>query len=67
VYHLDLTSGALRLTAKNPGHVASWITDSRLQVRGALAATPGGGFDLLIRDHQHADWRTLLTWDAANS
>jgi dipeptidyl aminopeptidase/acylaminoacyl peptidase len=67
VYHLDLTSGALRLTAKNPGHVASWITDSRLQVRGALAATPGGGFDLLIRDHQHADWRTLLTWDAENS
>lgn len=63
-YHLDLRSGELRLVAKNPGHVASWLADSRLDVRGALGATPEGGFELLVRERPDADWRTVLTWDA---
>ncbi|MEO5656966.1 MAG: S9 family peptidase, partial [Nitrospiria bacterium] len=63
-YHLDLRSGELRLVAKNPGHVASWLADSRLDVRGALGATSDGGFELLVRERPDADWRTILTWDA---
>ncbi len=67
VYHLDLRSGELRMIAKNPGDVASWVTDTRFQVRGALKATSDGGFDLLLRDHPEAPWRTLLTWNAEDS
>jgi dipeptidyl aminopeptidase/acylaminoacyl peptidase len=67
VYHLDLQSGDLKLVAKNPGQFAEWITDPNLQVCGALAATPEGGFDLIIRNHETAGWRKLLSWDSEDS
>ncbi len=64
VYHLDLPSKELELVAKNPGNVASWVVDSNMAVRGAVAATEEGGFDLLVRDDEAAEWRTLVTWAA---
>jgi dipeptidyl aminopeptidase/acylaminoacyl peptidase len=67
VYRLDLRSGEMRLVAKNPGNVASWVTDAHFNVRGALKATPDGSFELLIRDTLDAPWRTLLTWNADDS
>jgi len=67
VYHLDLTSGRLRLVAKNPGNIVGWVTDANLQVRGAMAATSEGGFDLMVRKDGSADWRRLVSWDAENS
>jgi dipeptidyl aminopeptidase/acylaminoacyl peptidase len=70
VYRLSVSSGDLELVAKNPGNVAHWVADSDFEVRGALAATPKGGFDLLFRDTEAADWRTLVSWgaeDALNS
>jgi dipeptidyl aminopeptidase/acylaminoacyl peptidase len=67
VYWLDLKSGKLKLVAKNPGNVASWVIDAAMTVRGAVASTAEGGFDLLIRDSQGTDWRTLLSWDAEDA
>src|ERR671932_1039836 len=70
VYRLSISSGVLELVAKNPGNVASWVADRDFRVRGALAATPEGGFDLLFRDTEETDWRTLVSWgpeDALNS
>ena len=70
VYRLSISSGELELVAKNPGNVASWVADRDFEVRGALAATPEGGFDLLFRGTEDADWRTLVSWgpeDALNS
>jgi dipeptidyl aminopeptidase/acylaminoacyl peptidase len=70
VYRLSISSGDLELVAKNPGNVASWVADRDFQVRGALAATPEGGFDLLFRETEEADWHTLVSWgpeDALNS
>ena len=64
VYHLDLTSKELELVAKNPGNVASWVVDSNMAVRGAVAATEEGGFDLMVRDDEAAEWQTLVTWAA---
>ena len=64
VYHLDLTSKELELVAKNPGNVANWVVDSNMAVRGAVAATEEGGFDLMVRDDEAAEWRTLVTWAA---
>lgn len=66
-YRLDLATGALSLAAKNPGNVLDWVVDAALQVRGAMAATPDGGFDLLVRDHEEADWRQVRRWDADDS
>jgi dipeptidyl aminopeptidase/acylaminoacyl peptidase len=62
VYHLDLTSGELELVARNPGNIAGWATDPQFKVRGALATTPEGGFDLMIREDENASWEKLLTW-----
>jgi dipeptidyl aminopeptidase/acylaminoacyl peptidase len=63
-YRLDLTSGKLTLAAKNPGNVTGWVVDADLAVRGAMAATDDGGFDLLVRDTMADDWRTLVSWNA---
>jgi dipeptidyl aminopeptidase/acylaminoacyl peptidase len=61
VYHLDLRSGELTLRAANPGFVA-WVVDADFRVRGAVAPTPEGGMQLLVRDHESddAEWRLLL-------
>ncbi len=70
VYRLSVSSGDLELVAKNPGNVASWVADRDFRVRGAVAATPEGGFDLLFRETEEAGWRTLVSWgpeDALNS
>ena len=67
VYHLDLTSGELKLVAKNPGNYIVWVTDAHFKVRGALVATPEGGFDLLIRENEAAEWEKLVSWSAEDS
>jgi len=64
VYHLDLSSGELTMIAKNPGNVAGWVTDTKLKVRGAIAARADGGFDLMIRENEKADWEPVITWDS---
>lgn len=64
VYHLDLTTGELELVAKNPGNITSWLADADLKVRCAMAAKPDGGFDLMVRENEQADWEKLLTWDS---
>lgn len=67
VYHLDLTSGELVLVAKNPGNIIGWATDADFKVRGALAATPDGGYDLQVRDDEKSDWKKLVSWDSENT
>lgn len=67
VYHLDLPSGELTLVARNPGNISGWVTDARFKVRGAVTALPDGGSELLVRDAENADWRTVVSWDADDS
>ena len=67
VYHLDLVSGKLTMIAKNPGDVIDWIIDAHFKVRGAMVANPDGGFDLMVRDNEEAEWKNLVTWNAENS
>ncbi|MDH3290368.1 MAG: S9 family peptidase [Gemmatimonadota bacterium] len=62
VYHLDLRSNALELVAKNPGNVLGWIADTAFHVRAALASTPEGGSELLMRSGPDDDWQSLLVW-----
>ncbi len=67
VYRLDLTSGELKLVARNPGNIAGWLSDANFKVRGALAATPDGGFDLLLRENEKASWDKFIHWDSENT
>ncbi|MBI4421637.1 MAG: S9 family peptidase [Gemmatimonadetes bacterium] len=67
VYHLDLTTGALTLAAKNPGNIVGWVTDPQLKVRAATAARPDGGFDLLVRETPDAAWRPLVSWSGEDA
>src|SRR5829696_613211 len=62
VYRLTISTGDLDLAAKNPGNVVGWVVDAKFRVRGAMAATPDGGFDVLLRDTDEEDWRKLLSW-----
>ena len=59
------------MVAKNPGNIAGWVGDANFQVRGALAALPDGGNQMLVRENEQAEWQILLTWvpaeDALNS
>src|SRR5258708_31895604 len=64
VYHLDLTSGEMAMVAQKPGNIIGWVADANFKVRGALAAMPEGGSELLVRADEQADWKTLLTWNA---
>ncbi len=61
-YRLNLTTGELTQVAKNPGNVAGWVVDTQFTVRGALATTPDGGSELLVRDSEQSEWRKLLVW-----
>jgi len=67
VYHLDIPTGKLTMRAKNPGTYAGWLTDSELTVRGAMEATPDGGFRLLLRKEETADWRIAVEWNQEDS
>jgi dipeptidyl aminopeptidase/acylaminoacyl peptidase len=67
VYHLDLGSSELKEVAENTGNVISWLADADFKVRGAMAATAGGGFDLLLRENVQADWKKVLSWDSEDS
>jgi dipeptidyl aminopeptidase/acylaminoacyl peptidase len=49
VYHLDLRTAALTRRAANPGF-AGWVIDPEFGVRGAVAPTPEGGMQILVRD-----------------
>jgi dipeptidyl aminopeptidase/acylaminoacyl peptidase len=70
VYHLDLTTGEITLVAKNPGNIAGWVVDTQFKVRGAVVALPDSSNQLIVRDTEESDWRTIVTWnpdDALNS
>jgi dipeptidyl aminopeptidase/acylaminoacyl peptidase len=62
VYRLDVASGELKMAARNPGNVVGWVTDSDLLVRAAVATTPAGDLELLVRDKEEDSWKTLITW-----
>jgi len=62
VYSLDLASGELSMIARNPGNIVGWISDFDLKVRGAVAMTPDGGSELLVRADEDASWEAVVSW-----
>jgi dipeptidyl aminopeptidase/acylaminoacyl peptidase len=64
MYRIDLKSGEAKLDTENPGTVVGWVTDPKFQVRAGTAATPDGGYDLLVREATDKEWKKLKHWDS---
>ncbi|NEQ20844.1 MAG: S9 family peptidase [Microcoleus sp. SIO2G3] len=62
VYRIDLNNGSVEFDTDNPGNIVSWTADAKFQIRGATAATPDGGYELLFRETLDAPWETLRHW-----
>lgn len=60
VYRLNLPTGALVLDTTNPGDVAGWDADAKLQVRAAVVQTPDGGTEIRTRRDPKTDWQSWL-------
>src|SRR5260370_110673 len=60
VYRLNLQTGALVLDTQNPGDVAGWQADNKLNVLGAQIATPDGGTEIRVRDNPQSPWRSWM-------
>jgi dipeptidyl aminopeptidase/acylaminoacyl peptidase len=60
VYKINLMTRSEELLCENPGNVVEWITDTKFNVRAALAQTPDGGFELCLRDG--SQWRPFVRW-----
>lgn len=61
VYDVNIATGAAEMVAENPGDVAGWVADNRLQVRCAMAQTEEGGWDVRVRDTVDGHWRSVHT------
>jgi dipeptidyl aminopeptidase/acylaminoacyl peptidase len=59
VHRVSLKSGAVELDTENPGNVMAWVADPIFQIRAAWAATPDGGFDVLVRENPGAGWKKV--------
>ncbi len=60
VHRLNLRTGGLVLDAENPGDVAGWDTDAKLQVRAATVSTGDGGTEIRIRDDAKSPFRPWI-------
>ncbi|RCJ19382.1 peptidase S9 [Nostoc sp. ATCC 43529] len=62
VYRINLKNGAVEFDTDNPGNIISWTADADFQVRAAIASTPDGGYDLLLRETTDKEWDVLRHW-----
>ena len=60
VYRLSLSTGALVLDTPNPGDVAEFAADAKLQIRAAQVATPDGGTEIRIREDARSPWKSWI-------
>jgi dipeptidyl aminopeptidase/acylaminoacyl peptidase len=62
VYELNTTTGDLKLVIENPGNVASWISNHKLEILGKVEPRSDGGHILFIRDAENLPWREFILW-----
>jgi len=60
VYHLDLSTGELKMIAENPGNISSWVTDHDGRIRVATT-TDGVNTSLLFRENEQQPFKPVLT------
>ncbi|MFI5180585.1 MAG: S9 family peptidase [Thermoanaerobaculia bacterium] len=60
VHRLNLKTGGIVLDTENPGDVAGWDIDAKLQVRAATVTTGDGGTEIRIRDGAKSPWKPWI-------
>ncbi|MDQ7826170.1 MAG: hypothetical protein RDV48_25430 [Candidatus Eremiobacteraeota bacterium] len=64
VYRISLKKKTFLCDTANPGDVAAWLADNRLQVRCAEKRDAGGNVELMVRDDVSRPWRSLMKWQS---
>ncbi len=62
VYRINLTNGAIELEAENPGNIADWFADAKLNIRAAFSVTQDSGGEILYRANPDKPWRSIRKW-----
>jgi dipeptidyl aminopeptidase/acylaminoacyl peptidase len=62
LHRINIATGESKMVGENPGNIVGWLPDNEFKARAAQAATPDGGFELLVRDTETDPFRTLVTW-----
>jgi len=60
VHRLNLRTGALVLDTENPGDVADWRADDKLEIRAAQIRTSDGGTEIRIREDLNSPWKSWI-------
>lgn len=60
IYRLNVNTGQMEMTVKNPGNITEWITDSQGRLRLATASD-GVNETLLYRDKESEAFRPVIT------
>lgn len=63
IYKLNLKTDRIRMVEENPGNIAGWMADEDFKLRAAFVVNDVGGTDILVRDNERSDWRTLVSWN----
>jgi dipeptidyl aminopeptidase/acylaminoacyl peptidase len=63
VHRLNLTTGELETVAENPGNIIDWTHDHESRIRGATVQTPSGDYEVLFRDREGDEFRTIAHYD----
>ena len=66
VYRMNITTGDMKLVAKNPGNISGWITDHNGQIRAATT-TDGVQTGLMVREKESDPFTTIITTDFRES
>lgn len=61
VYLLDIFTGELNLDTRNPGNIADWDANDKLEVLAGTAINPDGGATILLREKPQAEWKPFIT------
>lgn len=61
-FRINLATAQTDFLAENSGNILGWFPDNAFRLRAAYAAMPDGGFDLLVRDDEESEFRTLIHW-----
>ena len=62
VERLDLEDGGIEPVAENPGNIISWVADRDGALRAALAQTPTGDWEVLVREDESRPFRVLAEY-----
>jgi dipeptidyl aminopeptidase/acylaminoacyl peptidase len=61
-HRLDLETGEIVMVGENPGNIAEWVVAHDGRVLAAVAQTPSGDTEILVRDDEDASLRSLRVY-----